>query len=197
MELEKIANVNEVQLIGKVMKLPEKLKAANGKPFLRVIIETERFMIMANDRRERIAQIHTVVIRKESSIAAFEAHARPGVTVRIVGEINYDPKPEITVWEHLGRATLMSMPLAPVSTPAATQQSAARQASAATTTPQRPAPQSTGGPARISVAANRGRDVGPDIDIDDGDDDGEGNAANAVFDAPVFQHSNSLDEIPF
>lgn len=194
MEFEKIAHVNEVQLIGKVIKQPEHLKTAAGRPFVRLTIETERFVIVQGNR-QRIVQTHTVVIRKETNAISF---VRPGVTVRVVGELSYDPKPEITVWDHL-HFSLMSMPRADVSTANAKnpETEAQKPAAAAPTTRS-----STGGPGRISVpsrtaaqAVNQNDDPGP-ADNDDDDDDTSSNAN--IFNSPVFSHSGDIsDEIPF
>ncbi len=206
MEMEKIAHVNEMQIIGKVLTTPEKLTAAGGKPYLRVIVETERFVIMPDKSRQRIAQTHTVVIRRQASIAMFEANVRPGVTIRIVGELCYDPKPEIVVWEHLGTAVLMSIPHPSVSGQAQAPASGDKQAAQGSNQAQRLAPASSGGAAKMP-AGEKKMNVGavksneqstPDFDVDDDDGDDAPNSASAIFDSPVFQLSNSLDdEIPF
>jgi hypothetical protein len=205
MEMEKIAHVNEMQIIGKVLKSPEKLKAANGKPFLRVLVETERFVIMPDKSRQRIAQTHTVVIRRQATITMFEANVRPGVTIRIVGELCYDPKPEIVVWEYLGTAVLMSIPHPAVSTPAektaqATTASEPKTVSAAPSSAVRQAPVSSGGPSRMAVGNKPGaQQAEPEFTVDGDDDDGdEGSQGGAIFNSNAFQtSSNLLDDIPF
>lgn len=196
MEMEKIAHVNEMQIIGKVLKSPEKLKAANGKPFLRVLVETERFVIMPDKTRQRIAQTHNVVIRRQATITMFEANVRPGVTIRIVGELCYDPKPEIVVWEYLGTAVLMSIPHPAVSTPAEKPAQAAA-VEAKTTSAPRQAPVSSGGPSRMSVGGKpAAQQAEPDFTVDSDDDDG--GQDTAIFNSNAFQTSSSLlDDIPF
>jgi single-stranded DNA-binding protein len=204
MEMEKIANVNEVQIIGKVVKNPERQIAANGAVFLRVAVETERFVVMADKSKKRIAQVHTVVIRRQASVKLFEASARPGVTIRVVGELNYDPKPEIVVWEHIGQATLMSIPHTPVATQAASAPAAAtpqaqnKPANTPAASQLREPPKSSGGPSKMSIGNKQNlqpteQDV--HFDDDDGDDSSPG---TEIFNSPVFQQSADLsDDIPF
>jgi single-stranded DNA-binding protein len=105
-----MAHVNEVEVIGRIVGQPQKLKTASGHPFVKMRVETERFVRSADGKRSRISQQHTVVVRDMLGVPVMTEHAREGVVVRIVGELSYDHagKAEIVVWTHLGQAKLMT-----------------------------------------------------------------------------------------
>jgi hypothetical protein len=127
------------------------------------------------------------------------------VTIRIVGELCYDPKPEIVVWEYLGTAVLMSIPHPAVSTLAektaqANTASEPKTVSAAPASAPRQAPVSSGGPSRMAVGNKPGaQQAEPEFTVDGDDDDSdESNQGGAIFNSNAFQTSSSLlDDIPF
>lgn len=182
-----MAHVNEVEFIGRVVGQVEKLKTSSGHPFVKMKVETERFVRSKTGQRDRLFQVHTVVIREKLSVPVMSEHAVAGVVVRIVGELSYNSagKAEIVVWDHLGQAKLMQMPDSALATK--------------TEAPATQATKNTGGLGRM--AAQRDRNA----DEDGGNDDHprfENETAEQKTDdflnGPQFEKSDSLeDSIPF
>lgn len=178
----RMANVNEVELIGKIVKNVETLKTRGGKPYVKMQIETERFVI-AKGKKERLSQVHTVLVLNSLSVPVMSEYATPGTIVRVVGELAYQGNAaEIHVLEYLGQASLMAFPVdqqdAPAKAPAK-EEPAKRQGS--------------GGLGRIAQSHNEDDDQAPDVREAE-----QPKTADAIFDGPNFQGSEGFDDdIPF
>lgn len=182
-----MAHVNEVEFIGRIVGQVEKLKTSSGHPFVKMKVETERFVRSKTGQRDRIAQTHTVVIREKLSVPVMSEHAVAGVVVRIVGELSYNSsgKAEIVVWDHLGQAKLMQMPDTTQTTKAET---TATQAT-----------KNAGGLGRMAAQKDK------NADEEGGNDDRTFENEPAAMDnaddflsGPAFEKSNFIDDdIPF
>ncbi len=181
-----MAHVNEVELIGRVVGQVETLKTASGQPFVKMKIETERFVRSKTGQRERIAQTHTVVIREKLSVPVMSEHASEGVIVRIVGELTYSAtKVEIVVWDHLGQAKLMQM--------------AERTQSAKSEPPAAQTPKNAGGLGRMGAQKDRdANEDGDNHDLPPFENETPEEKTNDFLNSHHFEKSNSLDDdIPF
>jgi single-stranded DNA-binding protein len=183
-----MAHVNEVEFIGRVVGQVEKLKTSSGLPFVKMKVETERFVRSKSGQRDRIVQSHTVVIREKLSVPVMSEHAVAGVIVRIVGELSYNTtgKAEIVVWDHLGQAKLMQMP-----------------DSAETAKVNAPVAEPTknaGGLGRMAAQKDKSADEdgGSDDHPQFESDPSASEKANNFLSGPAFEKSNFLeDDIPF
>lgn len=181
-----MAHVNEVELIGRVVGQVETLKTASGQPFVKMKVETERFVRSKAGQRERLAQTHTVVIREKLSVPVMSEHATEGVIVRIVGELTYSAtKVEIVVWDHLGQAKLMQM--------------AERSQAKTNEAPSTQSPKNSGGLGRMG--AQKGQNAnedGGDHDLPPFENETPEEKTNDFLNSHHFEKSNSLDDdIPF
>lgn len=183
-----MAHVNEVEFIGRVVGPVEKLKTAGGQPFVKMKVETERFVRTKAGQRDRIAQVHTVIIREKLAVPVMSEHATPGVIVRVVGELTYNSagKTEIVVWDYLGQAKLMTMGEASsTDKPAVAEPQTAK---------------NTGGLGRMNPQKNRTEEDGGDDGYSGPEFDAEPASAKAddILNGPEFVRSNDLDDdIPF
>lgn len=183
-----MAHVNEVEFIGRVVGQVEKLKTASGHPFVKMKVETERFVRSKTGQRDRISQVHTVVIREKLSVPVMSEHASAGVIVRIVGELSYNTagKAEIVVWDHLGQAKLMAM-------------ADGAEASKPNATDTPTAARNSGGLGRM--AAQKGKNANEDGGSDDDrpfEHQTAEEKADDFLNGPAFETSNALDDdIPF
>jgi single-stranded DNA-binding protein len=183
-----MAHVNEVEFIGRVVGPVEKLKTAKGQPFVKMNVETERFVRSATGQRERIWQTHTVVIREKLAVPVMSEHAVAGVVVRILGELTYTKagKTEIVVWDYLGQAKLMTMAEVPASGKPATkdQQSA----------------KNTGGLGRMTPQKNNDQEDGGDDNYNGPrfEEEQSNGKSDDLLNGPEFVKANDLDDdIPF
>ena len=185
-----MAHVNEVELIGRVVGQVEKLKTASGQPFVKMKVETERFVRSKTGQRERLAQTHTVVIREKLSVPVMTEHASEGVIVRIVGELTYSAtKVEIVVWDHLGQAKLMQL----------ADRAQASKSEAAAPAPVAQPPKNTGGLGRMGgQKARDANEDGGDHDLPPFENETPEEKTNDFLNSAHFEKSNFLDDdIPF
>lgn len=103
-----MTSINDVRLVGRLVKDPEMLVTSGKKQFAKLSVETENF-IRVNGERKRIAHVHTVVCFNQFSLPVLENHARAGTRVKVLGELAYDRngKAEVRVLQYSGEVGLM------------------------------------------------------------------------------------------
>lgn len=101
-------SVNDVRLVGQLVKDPEFDMTSGKKEFFRLVVETERF-ILKDDQRHRVAFQHAVTCFNQFSISPMRKHGRAGVWVKVFGELTgvRDNRPEVTVSQYNGEAAVM------------------------------------------------------------------------------------------
>jgi len=101
-------SINDVRLVGRLVKDPEFGTTTSKKEFFRLVVETERFVRVSNQRR-RIAHQHAVTCFNQFSIGPMREHGRAGAWVKVFGELSgvRDNMPEVTVSQWNGEAALM------------------------------------------------------------------------------------------
>lgn len=103
-----MTSINDVRLVGKLVKAPEILETSGKKRFAKLSVETWRF-VRVNGERRRIAYVHTVICYNQFSLAFIEAYAREGTRVKVFGELGYDHynKPQVVVPQYNGEVGAM------------------------------------------------------------------------------------------
>lgn len=103
-----MTSINDVRLVGRLTKDPEFHQTTAKKDFVRLTVETERFVRVKGESR-RIAQTHLVTCFNQFSIAPLREHGRAGVLVKIFGELTggRDGMAEITVSQWNGEAAVL------------------------------------------------------------------------------------------
>jgi single-stranded DNA-binding protein len=135
--------INDVRLVGRLVKDPEFATASNKKEFFRLVVETEKF-VRINGEPRRVTTLHAVTCFNQFSLKAMRDHGKVGCVVKILGELSgvRDNRPEITVGQWSGEAAIM-FPDDAVPAPAARVEETSRKADAPQTKP-------TGGLGRLS-----------------------------------------------
>lgn len=138
--------INDVRVVGRLLKAPDFATTSQGKDFFRLVVETERFVRINGDRK-RIAHTIAVTCFNQFSIQAMREHGKVGTVVKVFGELTgvRDNRPEVTVSQYNGEAAVM---FGDDDLPAARADATERKADAPATAP-------TGGLGRLSASGGK------------------------------------------
>lgn len=98
-----MTSINDIRIVGKLVKAPEFLETTTKKRFAKILIETWKY-VRINGESRRVSHTHTVLCFNQFSLKFLETQAKVGCRIKVLGELTYDrnDKAEIIVLQYSG-----------------------------------------------------------------------------------------------